>query len=90
MTVPSTQAASRRVLRTHIPERAGQIGMSVRAADRSLRLDGGGHGLLDTTHFDTVRFPPPEWASSVFAEAGTAPPTAAALTGRRWALGLVV
>jgi hypothetical protein len=43
MTVPSTQPASRRVLRTHIPERAGQIGMSVRAADRSLRLDGGGH-----------------------------------------------
>jgi aspartate/methionine/tyrosine aminotransferase len=69
MTVPSTQAASRRVLRTHIPERAGQIGMSVRAADRSLRLDGGGHGLLDTTHFDTVRFPPPAWASSVIAEA---------------------
>jgi aspartate/methionine/tyrosine aminotransferase len=43
--------------------------MSVRAADRSLGLDGGGHGLLDTTHFDTVRFPPPAWAAAAFAEA---------------------
>jgi aspartate/methionine/tyrosine aminotransferase len=69
MTAPSTRAASRRVLRTHIPDRADQIGESVRAADRSLRLDGGGHGLLDTTHFDTVRFPPPDWAATAFAEA---------------------
>ena len=59
MAAPSTRAASRRVLRTHIPDRADQIGMSVRAADRSLGLDGGSRGLLDTTHFDTVRFPPP-------------------------------
>jgi aspartate/methionine/tyrosine aminotransferase len=69
MTAPSTRAVSQRVLRTHIPDRADQIGESVRAADRSLRLDGGGHGLLDTTHFDTVRFPPPDWAAPVFAEA---------------------
>ena len=69
MTAPSTRAASERVLRTHIPDRADQIGESVRAADRSLRLDGGGHGLLDTTHFDTVRFPPPDWAAPMFAEA---------------------
>jgi aspartate/methionine/tyrosine aminotransferase len=69
MTAPSTRAASQRVLRTHIPDRANQIGESVRAADRSLRLDGGGHGLLDTTHFDTVRFPPPDWAAPAFAEA---------------------
>jgi aspartate/methionine/tyrosine aminotransferase len=52
----------------HMPERAGQIGMSVREADRSLNLDGGGHGLLDTTHFDTVRFPPPAWAADVIAQ----------------------
>jgi aspartate/methionine/tyrosine aminotransferase/phosphoglycerate dehydrogenase-like enzyme len=69
MTVPSTPAASRRVLRMHIPERAAQIGMSVRAADQTLGLDGGHHGLLDTTHFDTVRFPPPPWAAAAFAEA---------------------
>jgi aspartate/methionine/tyrosine aminotransferase len=42
--------------------------MSVRAADRLLGLDGGGHGLLDATHFDTTRFPPPDWASASFAE----------------------
>src|ERR1700733_13667899 len=69
MPLPSTPAVSRRVLRMHMPERAGQIGMSVREADRSLRLDGGGHGLLDTTHFDTVRFPPPDWAAPAFAAA---------------------
>jgi aspartate/methionine/tyrosine aminotransferase len=69
MTAPSTRATSQRVLRTHIPDRADQIGESVRAADRSLRLDGGGHGLLDTTHFDTVRFPPPDWAAPMFAAA---------------------
>jgi aspartate/methionine/tyrosine aminotransferase len=68
MSLPSTPAVSRRVLRMHMPERAGQIGMSVREADRWLNLDGGGHGLLDTTHFDTVRFPPPAWAAGVIAE----------------------
>jgi aspartate/methionine/tyrosine aminotransferase len=69
VTVPSTAAASQRVQRTYLPERAEQIGTSVRAADRSLNLDGGGHGLLDTTHFDTVRFPPPDWAGPAFAAA---------------------
>ncbi len=43
--------------------------MSVREADRSLGLNGAGHGLLDTTHFDTVRFPPPDWALPTFAAA---------------------
>jgi aspartate/methionine/tyrosine aminotransferase len=65
MPLPSTPAVSRRVLRMHMPERAEQIGMSVREADRWLNLDGGGRGLLDTTHFDTVRFPPPAWAADV-------------------------
>ena len=68
MSLPSTPAVSRRVLRMHMPERAEQIGMSVREADRWLNLDGGGHGLLDTTHFDTVRFPPPPWAADVIGE----------------------
>ena len=65
---------SARLRRTHLPERSAAIGMSVRAADLSLRLDGAGHGLLDTTHFDTVRFPPPSWARAVVdlaAEDGT-------------------
>lgn len=55
-----------RLLRTHLPERTAQLGMSVREADQQLRLDGAGHGRLDTTHFDTVRFPPPDWALPVF------------------------
>jgi aspartate/methionine/tyrosine aminotransferase len=69
MTVPSTGAASRRVQRTYLPEFAERIGMSVRDADRSLHLDGGGRGLLDTTHFDTDRFPPPSWAAAAFTQA---------------------
>lgn len=64
---PTVESA--RLRRTHLPERAPLIGMSVREADLSLRLDGAGHGLLDTTHFDTVRFPPPPWALPTFAAA---------------------
>ena len=67
MTLRSVESA--RLRRTHLPERAPLIGMSVREADLSLRLDGAGHGLLDTTHFDTVRFPPPAWALPTFAAA---------------------
>jgi aspartate/methionine/tyrosine aminotransferase len=58
-----------RLLRTHLPERASVLGMSVRDADVQLRLDGTGHGLLDTTHFDTVRFPAPDWALQAFTTA---------------------
>ena len=43
--------------------------MTVREADLSLGLNGAGHGLLDTTHFDTVRFPPPDWAINTFVAA---------------------
>jgi aspartate/methionine/tyrosine aminotransferase len=53
-------AETRRMRRMHMP---GRIGVSVREADRQLGLNGGGRGLLDTTHFDTVRFPPPSWAA---------------------------
>jgi aspartate/methionine/tyrosine aminotransferase len=55
-------AESERIRRTHLEYRSAAPGISVRQADLSLRLDGGGNGLLDTTHFDTVRFPPPWWA----------------------------
>jgi aspartate/methionine/tyrosine aminotransferase len=65
----TSSVGSARLRRTHLPERAPLIGMSVREADLSLRLDGAGHGLLDTTHFDTVRFPPPPWALPAFAAA---------------------
>ncbi|WP_082498588.1 pyridoxal phosphate-dependent aminotransferase [Plantibacter sp. Leaf314] len=62
-------AQSARVARTHLTYRDAAPGLSVREADLSLRLDGGGHGLLDTTHFDTVRFPPPAWADEAIREA---------------------
>jgi aspartate/methionine/tyrosine aminotransferase len=62
-------AESQRVRRMHMPHRQGVLGTSVREADLALQLDGGGKGLLDTTHFDTVRFPPPEWAREVMLSA---------------------
>lgn len=74
-TLPSQPAAtrglaeSRRVQRMHMPERARLIGASVRQADRELGLDGGGRDMLDTTHFDTVRFPPPAWAAEAMRSA---------------------
>ncbi len=60
-------AESSRVRRMHLPGRLP--GGTVREADLALQLDGGGKGLLDTTHFDTVRFPPPDWAARVMTEA---------------------
>lgn len=67
---------SRRLRRTHLPERRSLLGTSVREADLALGLNGAGDGLLDTTHFDTVRFPPPDWAlesfSSAYADGETA------------------
>jgi aspartate/methionine/tyrosine aminotransferase len=67
--LPLTAAESARVRRTHIPSRRPTLGVTVREADLALQLDGGGKGLLDTTHFDTVRFPPPAWAEDVIREA---------------------
>lgn len=69
MIASRTGVTADRLLRTHLPERASVLGMSVRDADVQLRLDGAGHGLMDTTHFDTVRFPPPDWALSAFTAA---------------------
>jgi aspartate/methionine/tyrosine aminotransferase len=60
-------AESERLRRVHLPGRLPDA--TVREADRALLLDGGGKGLLDTTHFDTVRFPPPPWAASAVAAA---------------------
>jgi len=66
---PLAAAESVRLRRMHMSARADVLGMTVREADRSLNLDGGSEGLLDTTHFDTVRFPPPDWVSDVMREA---------------------
>ena len=65
----ASRGESARIKRMHLPSRASVIGMTVRAADTSLHLNGGGDGLIDTTHFDTVRFPPPEWAQAIMARA---------------------
>jgi aspartate/methionine/tyrosine aminotransferase len=62
-------AESIRLKRTHMPDRSAQIGKSVREADRSLGLTGGNPDLLDATHFDTVRFPAPDWAKPLYAQA---------------------
>jgi aspartate/methionine/tyrosine aminotransferase len=56
------------VRRLHLPERADQLGMSAREADRYVAASLGPE-VLDTTHFDTVRFPPPAWAAETFAAA---------------------
>ncbi|MEO3763262.1 aminotransferase class I/II-fold pyridoxal phosphate-dependent enzyme [Streptomyces sp. B8F3] len=56
------------VRRLHLPERAERLGLSVREADRFVAA-GVTDDVLDTTHFDTVRFPPPPWAAGTFAAA---------------------
>jgi aspartate/methionine/tyrosine aminotransferase len=66
--MPPTIAHSSRLARLDAIRRPGSE-HSVRDLDLSLRLDGGSDGLLDTTHFDTVRFPPPAWAGPAIAAA---------------------
>ena len=61
-----TGPASARILAAGIDRRAD--GGSAREADRAL-LACTGPTTLDTTHFDTVRFPAPDWAVERFAEA---------------------
>lgn len=57
-----------RLRRLQIPGRTGLAGRSVRQADVDL-LARAPADTLDTTHFDTVRFPPPDWARGAFDEA---------------------
>ena len=61
--VPFTPA--KRVLEQGLPER---LERGARQADREL-LDQAPAGFIDTTHFDTRRFPPPEWALQSFDQA---------------------
>jgi aspartate/methionine/tyrosine aminotransferase len=65
--VPSV--ASRRLLDTHFMDGAAEFPISGRQADLELRLDGASHGLIDTTHFDVTRFPPPDYALPAFVSA---------------------
>lgn len=53
-----------RLTKLEIPGRAGS-NLSARQADVQL-LAQAPAGFMDTTHFDTVRFPPPDWATQCF------------------------
>lgn len=69
-----------RLLRAAVPAAADGV-LSARAADEYVRqavretargrdaVGGPGAVVLDTTHFDTVRFPPPQWALPLFTAA---------------------
>jgi aspartate/methionine/tyrosine aminotransferase len=55
-----------RIDRLQLPEREAQIGMSVGAAERDLLTWPTGADVLNATHADTHRFPPPPWALEDF------------------------
>lgn len=57
-----------RITQLQVPGRAGTDHSSAREADLSLMAKAP-ERFLDTTHFDTVRFPPPPWAADDFAAA---------------------
>ena len=57
-----------RISQLELQGRAGEI--SARQADLDL-LEMAPEGFLDTTHFDTVRFPPPNWVAEAFAQAAS-------------------
>lgn len=72
MSVPTTTAevvaTPDRILHLRLPEWTDGIGSSARQADLDL-LATAPPGYLDTTHFDTQRFPPPDWAVQAFSAA---------------------
>src|SRR5690554_2459937 len=65
---PQTPAEPTRLKQLQIPGRLGSTFASAREADKHL-LSQAPRDFLDTTHFDTVRFPPPTWAQEVFSAA---------------------
>jgi aspartate/methionine/tyrosine aminotransferase len=69
-----------RIRRLQLPELLPIAGTSARQADLQL-LSQAPRGFLDTTHFDTVRFPAPPWALEAFCKA--AKDGAMAYTGYR-------
>jgi aspartate/methionine/tyrosine aminotransferase len=64
-TPPVPFSPARRVIELGLPER---VERGARQADREL-LAQAPEKFIDTTHFDTGRFPPPEWALQSFARA---------------------
>jgi aspartate/methionine/tyrosine aminotransferase len=83
MDATARPVASRRLMQTHMLDGAAELPISGRQADVELSLDGASHGLIDTTHLDVTRFPPPDWALPAFASAAESGP--AAYTGYRGA-----
>ena len=59
---------ARRITALKLPERSAIASPNVRQADIDI-LARAPAEFIDTTHFDTVRFPPPSWAAERFAEA---------------------
>ncbi|MDB5589192.1 MAG: aminotransferase class I/II-fold pyridoxal phosphate-dependent enzyme [Devosia sp.] len=57
-----------RVSALKLPERSAIASPNVRQADIDL-LSKAPKDFIDTTHFDTVRFPPPDWAVERFSQA---------------------
>lgn len=57
------------IQRLSMPELSGQLGMSLRDAERALENAPGPAELLDATYADTHRFPPPAWALPTFVDA---------------------
>ncbi|HWJ36735.1 MAG TPA: aminotransferase class I/II-fold pyridoxal phosphate-dependent enzyme [Steroidobacteraceae bacterium] len=66
--IPDAARVAHRVRNLELPGRAGIEYASARDADRQV-LGSAPAEFLDTTHFDTVRFPPPDWAQEAFAKA---------------------
>ena len=58
-----------RMPRVRLPEHAAVVGSSILDADRAVRASIRTDDVLDTTHFDTVRFPAPAWAADLLVEA---------------------
>src|ERR1700730_7952781 len=63
-----TPGIAERVRNLELPGRAGIEYASARDADRHI-LRCAPPAYLDATKFDTVRFPPPDWAQEALAEA---------------------
>jgi aspartate/methionine/tyrosine aminotransferase len=66
---PSCTKLSEALERSHLPNRAA-VGVSARDGDRFVAA-GLGPKVQDATHFDVVRFPPPDWAQRHLAEAAS-------------------
>jgi len=63
-----SETSAARVDALRVPGREGTDHASVREADLKLIAEGP-RDFLDTTHFDTERFPPPQWAQELFSNA---------------------